>query len=349
VSDHRLAPLAQLVLARWRGFYREPSALFWSFGFPLILSVALGVAFRARPPEAVYTAVEAGPGAAPTRAALARSPEIRATVMPPDQAREALRAGRVALVVVPSASDTPRAYRYDPTRPEARIARLLVDDLLQRADGRLDRTPVREARVTVPGSRYIDFLIPGLIGMGLLSSGLWGIGFSLAEMRTRRLLKRLVATPMRRSDFLLSFVAMRAVFVAIELPVLLGAAYVLFGVQTRGSLALLAGLALLGSVAFAGMGLLLASRADNPQTVGGLTNLVSLPMFMLSGVFFSYERFPAMLQPAIRALPLTALNDALRAVMTDGAGPAAVAGQALVVAAWGALSFAGALALFRWR
>jgi ABC-type multidrug transport system permease subunit len=342
----RDSPLVELTLARWRSFVREPSAIFWTFGFPLILAIALGIAFRNRPPDPVDVAVVgAGAEAERLRAALAASRDVRARLLDEPAAAQALRTGKSALLVV---AGPPRSYRFDPARPESRLARLVVDDLLQRADGRADPTRVSDAHVTEPGSRYIDFLIPGMVGMGLMQSGLWGIGFVIVDMRTRKLIKRLRATPMRRTHFLAAFVLMRALFLIVELPVLLGFAALVFDVPVRGSVALLAALATLGSLVFGGLGLLVASRARNTQTVSGLINLVSLPMFILSGVFFSSARFPEAMQPLIRLLPLTALNDSLRAVLLDGAGVATVAQPALVLVLWGALSFAAALKLFRW-
>jgi ABC-2 type transport system permease protein len=349
VTEPRSA-LVELTLVRLRLFFREPSAMFWTFGFPVILSFALGVAFRTRPPDAVRIAVEAGPGAAGTLAALAsgQGKEVRATVLDTVEAHRELRAGKVVLVV---ASAGVRTYRYDETRPEGRLARRLVDDLLQRADGRVDPTPVADDRVTEAGARYIDFLVPGLVGMNLMSSSLWGIGFTIVEMRTKKLVKRMLATPMRRGDFLLSFILMRAIFVLVEVPVLFAFGSLAFGVRVVGSAALLLGLSMLGALTFAGMGLLVASRAQNTQTAGGLMNLVMMPMFIGSGVFFSTSNFPDGVQPYLRALPLTALNDALRAVTNEGAGvrDATVIFPIAILGAWGLASFAAALKMFRWR
>ena len=351
--------LWQLTLTRWRMFLREPSAVFWTFGFPILLSIALGVAFRNRPPEPVRVAIEAGEGAEALRAALdapgvagaggaaGAAGAVRATIESREAARQMLRSGKVSVVVAPS----PRVYRFDETRPESRLARLVIDDKLQRAAGRVDPADAHadEERVTEPGARYIDFLLPGLIGMSLMSSGMWGIGYLIVEMRTRKLVKRMVATPMRRGHFLLSFVFMRMLVLVFELPILLGFGRLVFGVEVRGSFVLLAGVVLLGAVAFSGLGLLVASRAENTQTAGGLINLVMLPMFMCSGVFFSSQNFPPELQPFIRVLPLTALNDALRAVINEGASARAIAAPALVLAVCGAVSFTVALRIFRWR
>lgn len=336
--------LSQLTAARVRLFFREPAAVFWTFGFPLLLSLALGIAFRAKPPQPSVAAVVAGPGAEAAAAALAAAGQ-RATVLPRGEARAALRTGRADLVVIPG---SPRTYELDPAREDSRLARLVVDDALQRAEGRRDATPVADVPVSEPGSRYIDFLVPGLVGLNVMSSGMWGIGFVIVETRQKKLLKRLAATPMRRGEFLLSFVLLRLLFLLLELPVLLGFGWLAFGVPVRGSLALVAAVALAGAFAFAGLGLLVASRAQNVQTVSGLINLVMLPMFLLSGVFFSASHFPDLVQPALRALPLTALNDALRAVMLDGAGLAAVAPRLLLLAGVAAVSFALALRWFRW-
>jgi ABC-type multidrug transport system permease subunit len=262
------------------------------------------------------------------------------------EAQKALRAGKVSLVV---GAGPQRTYEFDPTRPESRIARALVDDALQRAEGRTDATPVKDQLVTEPGSRYIDFLIPGLLGFNLMSSGLWGVGFVLVEMRVGKLIKRMTATPMSRAHFLLSFVIVRGLFLLGELPLLLSFAHWVFQVPIRGSIFLIVALSILGSLVFAGMGLLVGSRAQNTQTVAGLVNLVSLPMGICSGVFFSAGRFPEVFQPLIKALPLTALIEGVREVMLEGAGPAAVARQVMILLIWGAVSFAVALRVFRWQ
>ena len=339
------SPLVQLTLARIRGFFREPSAVFWTFAFPVLLTIALGIAFRSRPPDPVRSAVERGPGAERIAATLSSARDVTAALLEPAEAEAALRSGRVSIVVVPG---SPPAYRHDPTRPESRLARAVVDDLLQRGAGRADVLAARDELVTAPGTRYVDFLVPGLVGMNVMSAGMWGIGWVIVEDRQKKLLRRLVATPMRRSHYLLAFVLVRLVFLVLEVPVLVGFAVLAFGVPLRGSIGALAVMAVLGALAFSGLGLLVASRARNTQTASGLMNLVMMPMFVLSGVFFSADNFPGAVQPLVRTLPLTALNDGLRAVMNEGAGLAALAPQAALLAAVAAVTFAAALRLFRW-
>ncbi len=240
-------------------------------------------------------------------------------------------------------------YHFDPTRPDARIARLEVDDAIQRSAGRKDPVAFRESEIHEKGSRYIDFLLPGILGLNLMGTGIWGIGFSIVNARLKKTLKVMVATPMRKSDFLLAQIGSRFVFLILELVLILAFGVVAFQVPIRGSLAVLGLTAALGSLAFAGMGLLVASRARTLEAANGLMNLVMVPMWLLSGVFFSSERFPDAAQPFIKALPLTALNDALRAVMLEGKGLPAIGGMLAVLVAWALVSFASALKIFRWQ
>ena len=339
-------PLMQLTLAWIRGFYREPEAIFWVFGFPIVLAFALGIAFKNRGPGELRIGVLGGAQDSAVARTLDASPALAAVVLDSANARAQLRTGRVALLVVPG---NPLVYRYDSTRTESRLARLEVDDALQRAAGRTDVAQVRDDRNTEPGSRYIDFLIPGLLGMNLMGSGLWGVGFSVVQARSKGLLKRFLATPMRKSEYLFSYVLSRLLFLLIEVGALVGFGWWVFHVGVHGTIAALGVCTLLGAFSFAGIGLLVASRAKTVEAVSGLMNLVMLPMWILSGTFFSYARFPGAMQPFVRALPLTALNDALRGVMVDGASLTGVATSLGVVAAWGAVSFLVAVKIFRWR
>jgi len=336
----------QLALSRMREFYREPEAVFWVFGFPIVLAFALGLAFRNTGPGKLQVGVVAGPGDSAVAVVLDSSPRLLATVLDTATARLRLRTGRVALLVIPG---DPLVYRYDSTRTESRLARLEADEVVQRARGRADAARVQDQRVTEPGSRYIDFLIPGLLGMNLMGSGLWGVGFSVVQARTKKLLKRFMATPMRRSHYLLSFILSRLVFLFLEVAALVGFGWWMFHVGVRGSFSAVAFITVLGALSFAGLGMLVASRARTIEAVSGLMNLVMLPMWILSGTFFSYARFPEAMQPFVKALPLTALNDALRAVMIEGSRLSELGAPLGIVTAWGVVSFVVALQIFRWR
>lgn len=338
--------LWQLSLWRVREFTREPEALFWVFAFPIVLAFALGLAFKSRGLDVVRVAVADGPGAAEVAETLNRSERIEATALDAATAHNRLRTGRVALVVRPGA---PFVFEYDSTRSESDVARLLVDKTLQEAAGRRDVRQIRDRRVSEPGARYIDFLIPGLLGLNIMGTGMWGVGFGIVKSRQHKLLKRFLASPMRKSEFMLSYVMARLVFLTIEVASLVAFGWLVFDVPLRGSILALGVIAVIGAMAFSGLGLLVASRVRTIEGVSGLMNLVMVPMWICSGVFFAYANFPEFMQPFIQALPLTALNDALRAVMIDGAGLVSTAGWLGVVGLWGVVSFGVAMKIFRWQ
>jgi ABC transporter DrrB family efflux protein len=337
--------LLELTLVRLREFLREPEALFWSFLFPIIMTCALGVAFSSNSSGGFIVGVAQLPGSERITAALQQ--DARFTIRPVDplQVDRAVRDGTAAVVVI---AGTPVVYRYDEARDESQAARLAVDAALQRAAGRVDAFAPRELPVSAVGSRYIDWVIPGLLGMGIMSTGMWSVAFSIATARSRKLLKRLVATPMVRAYYLASFVLSRFVFLALETAVLMSFAAITFDVDVQGRLTTLAIVCVAGALAFGGMALLVASRARTIEAVSGLLNFVMLPMWLLSGVFFASTNFPDSVQPFIQSLPLTALIDALRAVTNDGASLVAVAPDLGILATWGLTSFAAALKLFRW-
>ena len=349
-DDQRYHPLVELTISRAKEFVREPEALFWVFFFPVLLAVALGLAFREKGPDkipvGIVAASEADAVASRLAKALASSPVLLPRQYPAAAGREALRTGRISLLVEPG---PPVMFRFDETRPDSRIARLEAGEALQRAAGRKDVVAVRAEKVTEKGARYIDFLVPGLLGMNLMGTGIWSLAFSVTTARSKRVLKRLVATPMRKSHYLLSQILGRLGFLIPELIILVGAGWLFFGVAVRGSLLLLALTSLLGAMTFCGLGLLIASRVSTIEGASGLANLVMLPMWLLSGVFFSSERFPDAVQPVINALPLTALNQALRGIITEGRSLTAIAPQLAIVVAWGLGSFTVALKIFRWR
>jgi len=339
--DHALV---QLTLMRMREFIREPEALFWSMIFPLALAAGLGIAFRNRPPEVLKIAAVTPR----LTEALRQEKQLDVMQLPPQLAEQFVRTGKVALAAEPAADGTV-VYRYDDTNPEGRQARMLADQAIQRAAGRQDPIAGRDQIMREPGSRYIDFLIPGLIGMGIMGNSIWGLGFSIVDARRKKLMKRIVATPMPKHDYLLSFLLWRMILLPVDVGVPLAFGALVFGVPLRGSFAALAATCVLGSLSFSAIGLLVASRVRTIEAVSGLMNVVMVPMWILSGVFFSSQRFPDLVQPLIKALPLTAVIDALRANMLQGSGLAQIAPQAGVLGAWLVVCFGFALRLFRWR
>jgi ABC-2 type transport system permease protein len=340
--------IVELTLSRFREFYREPEAVFWVFIFPILLAGGLGIAFRNRPAEASHIAVARSAANSPIVDSLKKTSGLIVDVLDDTAAATALRTGNVALVVVPR-GDGAVEYRFDEARPESRTARMVVDRAVQRAGGQRDPVPITETKVSERGSRYIDFVVPGLLGMNLMGSGIWGIGFAIVDARKKKLLKRLIATPMSRAEYLASFLFFRLSLLVIEVATLIGFGTLVFGVPLRGSLTQLVIICVLSSLAFGGIGLLIAARPRTIEGASGLMNLVMLPMWVFSGVFFSSGNFPKAAQPFIQALPLTAVNDALRANMLQGASWATVGSELLIITAWLVVCFTLALRLFRWR
>lgn len=346
----RWSGYSHLLMARMLELKREPEVVFWVFVFPLLLAVGLGIAFRNKPGDAVSVVIIEGAGAQNAQSLLARSPQhemFKVQTLAAAGAYQGFRLGKFDLVIEP---DTKGAfqYRYDPARPESVLAKSEVNDALQAAAGRKDAVTTTVVTSSEPGSRYIDFLIPGLLGMNLMNSGMWGIGFALVDMRQRKLLKRFVGTPMRRGDFLLAMASSRLILMIIEVGLLLVFGVLFFHMRVLGSVGSISLIAAIGSLTFGGVGLLTASRAQKIESVSGLINLVMMPMWIFSGVFFSYERFPAVIHPLIKALPLTALNDALRASILEGTPLLHQWPRLLVMILWGGISFVLALKWFRW-
>ncbi|MGO9095336.1 MAG: ABC transporter permease [Bryobacteraceae bacterium] len=336
--------LVQLTLVRFREFWREREAVFWTFVFPVLLAAGLGIAFRNRAPEVLKI------GAAEPRLAgtLGQSKSLNVKLLHRAEGERALRTGAIVLLAL-ARPEGGVVYRYDDTNPDGRTARLLAEQAIQRAAGVRVGVAESDDLVREPGARYIDFLLPGLLGMNLMGSGMWSLGFAIVYARKQKLLKRLVASPMSRAEYLLSFLLARLTLLIAEVGALVGFGTLVFGVPLRGPLWQLALVCVATALAFSALGLLVASRAQTIEAVSGLMNFIMMPMWVFSGVFFSADRFPAALQPFIQALPLTAAINALRANMLEGAGVSQYGGEMAILAAWIAVSFFTALKLFRWR
>jgi ABC-type multidrug transport system permease subunit len=350
----RWQPLAHLVGARVREFVREPEAIFWVYGFPIILAVGLGFAFRSKEPEAPPVDIVAGPLAEQTASRLGSDelgPEKmkKVEIHPEEECKLRLKKGKTALylLVQPGEDKYAVKYVYDEANADGVLARYWIEGVLSRQSPGVP-SAVKEL-VTEPGSRYIDFLLPGIIGMNLMGGGLFGVGFGLVDMRVRKLFKRMMATPMRHSDFLLSLLIGRLLFLLPEMASLFFIGWYFFGVPMEGSVFTLALVILLSSMAFSGIGLLLGSRTEKTETMSGLMNMLMLPMWLCSGVFFSPDRFPPESQPLIQALPLTQVNEALRGVMLYGEGLWDLRWRIAILLAYAVISFALAVRWFKWR
>jgi len=358
MKDKIRNPLYELTVARIKESVREPEMLFWVFVFPILLAVALGIAFREKPTDRLRIAIEESAGAEQISKLLSIREDIQPIVLDTGEANEQLRKGKVDLIISIDQSINPQpeslvlanlVFTYDETRSNSKIARMASQDAIERGLGRKDMIFIRDNKVETPGSRYIDFLIPGLIGMNLMGSGMWGVGFAVVYARTRKLLKRLAATPMRRSHYLFAFMLSRMIFLIPEVAMLVVLGWIIFNVRVFGSVLDLVIVSILGSLTFAGLGLLVAARSRTIEGASGWMNFIIMPMYILSGSFFSYERFPEFAIPFIRALPLTALNDALRAVMNDGRPLYSIRLELAVLSVWLILTFVVSLKIFKWQ
>lgn len=360
-KSNRHSALWNLTLARLREFYRQPEAVFWVYFFPVLMVVALGIAFRNKPVEEITVDVQTSSQAELILDAFQKDERIVGAIFEKDECRRRLRTGKSDLFVSPSGenaqTDSPGAlqseiekveYVFDPMRPGSVFAKDLADKLIQSAAGRVDPVQASEQEFSEPGGRYIDFLVPGLLGMSLMGGGLWGVGFAIVDMRIRKLLKRFVATPMRKTDFLIGVMSSRLVYMVPQIIFLLLFAWWFFDVRVYGNWISILVLILIGATQFSGIGLLVASRAKTIESASGLMNLVMLPMWTLCGIFFSYERFPELVQPIIKLLPLTPLIDSLRSVMLEGASLLSQWPEILIMSTWTLITIAVALMIFRW-
>lgn len=343
MSRLEYSSLFQLTMVRFRLFLREPEAIFWIFIFPILLAIGLGVAFRNRPAEVL----DVGATTTQLTQALADDPGLRVKTIDQAQGTRELATGDILLLAIKQPNGV--TYEYDDTNPDARTARLLADRAVQAAAGAPVAVRAENQLVHGTGARYIDFVVPGLLGMNLMGSAIWGVGFSIVEARQKKLLKRLIASPMPRWEYLTSFLLSRLLMLVIEVVAFVAFARLAFGVPLRGSVWQLGLLCVLTSLSFSALGLLIASRVKTMEAASGLMNLVMLPMWVLSGVFFSASRFPAVIQPVVRALPLTAAIDALRGNMLRGMSLEQLVMPLGILAAWLVFPFAISLRIFRWR
>jgi ABC transporter DrrB family efflux protein len=349
----RLRVLKQIALTTWREFIRTPEAVFWTYGFPVIMAMVLGLAFGSenKAPVPVVVVKPASAVASeqslpqPLTAVLGQNQRLMVTELPRAAAERGFRRGKF-VVMLEGAVDDPKML-IDPTRPDAELARMHVESTLL-SRGHDGEAVVRTEITEILGSRYIDFLIPGLIGLNLLGAGMWGVGFNVVRMRDRKMLRRLMVTPMRRVEFLFAFILSRLVLVIPDAVLIILFGVLVFGVPVLGPLVVILLLVLLGGFCFMGLGLLVAARTKTIEGVSGVMNLVMVPMWLLGGSFFSSERFPDAMQWLIQALPITHVNDALRVVMLEGGGLAEVWSQLVFLLVFGVACLFSAVKLFRW-
>lgn len=346
-APFRLEETLALTRVRMRLIARQPEIMFWVFAFPVLLALVLGFAFRTTGPADSIVGIRSGAEGDALAALVDAEPGVTLRRFDDaESARIALRSGAIDVLIEPG---MPPVLHVQPARPEAETARLRVLRALELPPVGARAETARSAAVAETGARYIDFLLPGLIGLNVYGTGLWAIGFGVADARQKKLLRRLLVTPMRRSSYLASFMLFRLLFLGLEVATITAFGVWVLDVPLRGSLLTFAFVTLLGATCYAGIGMLAVARVKTIEGASGMINLATVPVWLFSGVFFSYERFPAAVQPLLRALPLTPLNDALRDIMLDGASLASVLPDLAIVVVWGVVSFVAAIRVFRWE
>lgn len=342
----------QLVTAEFKGFFRNPGIIFWAIGFPLIIATILGFAFSKKQEvnrnvgvvisNSDRTIVESLQKKIPDNNSYAKF-----TFMPMslEEAKLSMKRGKITLYMEESSKNT-KSYKYyfDSNNNESYLTYLLLDRML----GGLKNTKSQVIQLSNKGDRYIDFLIPGLLALGIMNSCLWGTAWSLMDMRSKKLLRRIISTPLRKPVFLFSHFLARSVLSSIEYLILILFSYFVFNVEVQGSIIGLLILFLCGNFAFSGIAIFASSRATNSQIANGVINAISFPMMLLSGIFFSYHNFPDWATSIIRFFPLTLLADSIRAVFIEGANLISIALPSLILVCIGFVFFGIGLKIYKW-
>jgi ABC-2 type transport system permease protein len=335
-------------MVHFRTFVREPAILFWAVLFPILMAWVLGIAFSNQG-DISRTVYVTGSETAEGMSGIQSYGEAPGPVMKVkferhsmEESVRAIKRGIITLFIELKGDSI--LYHYDPVNTEAHITRLTLERGL--TGSRSSTSNIKP--LDVQGTRYIDFLIPGLISLGIMNSCLWGISWNLIETRMKKLLRRMVATPMKKYIFLTSLMVTRIILGSLETILLIAFAWFYFGTEISGSITAFALVFLSGVLAFTGIGILTASRTDKSEVGNGLINAVTLTMTILSGIFFNYHNFPEWAVSFIQYLPLTILADATRAIFIESATIDDVALPIGILTVTGLVTFAGGLKIFKW-
>ena len=359
----------QLLSIQFKEFFREPGALFWSFVFPILMSLGLGMAFKEKPEIMQHAAVVLPANNDSSK--LKNFLELHCTkiknknneyefildnkklgktndrffVRTREESDIMIKRGQASIILVEENGKV--NYLFDPANSESRLAYITISGIISGKS--YISNPDEIQTLERKGMRYIDFLIPGLLAMGIMSSCLWGICYSLIEKRSKKLLRRLVATPMKKSWFMITMFMSRFIFTLLETAALLVFAMLVFGVTMQGSWIAFVAIIISGSFFFMGLSILLGSRTSNPQVGNGLVSSITMPMMLLSGIFFSYSNFPDFIIPIIKYLPLTLFVDSLRCIFNEGSGMSTVIFPFLILSITGIATFFAGLKIYKWN
>jgi len=360
--------LYQLTYTFFLGNIREPEVLFWGILFPVLISIGLGLAFTQTSESKFHIMVveenktdldsllniyavsnlKAGKEVFIWKIEdkIIGNTEFSFTRSDWKSAIISLKRGESELIVTDSAGKV--RYHFDPHNSQAQLAYMRLTALIKSPASTADTGQNQISPLTLKGVRYIDFLIPGILSMGIMSSILWGISYTIIELRSQKLLRRMVATPMKKSNYLIALMFVRILMNVVEALILILFAMLLFGIRIQGNIGALAVLFFAGNIAFTGLAILISTRTAKTEVGTGWINAVQMPMMILSGIFFSYHNFPAWSIPVIKALPLTALTDGVRSIFNEGAGWVEIITPSIALSAFGIVCFIIGSRLFKW-
>lgn len=361
--------LYQLFKTQFLITIREPEVLFWGVIFPVLISIGLGLAFTQQA-ESKFSIVLVEKNKTELDSLLniygadseskgenvqdwkINNKTLGNTVFKFsqsdwDSAIRSLKRGEADVIVTDSLGKA--IYHFDPLNSQSQLAYMKLSALVKSPNSNMNTENADIEPLTLMGVRYIDFLIPGLIAFGLMSSIMWGVSYTIIERRSQKLLRRLVATPMKKSNFLFALMFVRIIMNVVESLILLFFAWLIFDIHIQGNIGALIVLFLAGNLAFTGVAILVASRTTKTEVGSGLINAVQMPMMLLSGIFFSYHNFPEWSIRFIKLLPLTALTDGIRSIFNEGAGWVEVIYPTCMLSALGLICFVIGMKLFKWN
>jgi ABC-2 type transport system permease protein len=366
ITDNQLF---RLIAAQFLEIIREPAVLFWGIVFPILMAWGLGIAFTQKNDITRKIAIVRYVGAEHGKSKLFCFLETNASKKDGQytiglknpklgnirlvfvetvwkDAYTMLKKGKINLILEDNINSI--QYHFDPASADAQMLYQQLNSMMTNGTDFYSANQTEIKPLTISGTRYIDFLIPGLLAMGVMMSATWGISYTMIERRSKKLLRRMVATPMKKSNFLIALVSVRFMMNVLEGLILFLFAWLVFGIHMQGSFSALLGVFIAGNIAFAGIAILVSSHTASPEVGNGIINALVTPMMVLSGVFFSYHNFPDWSQPVIENLPLTMLADSMRSIFNEGAGWAQVYYQIAVLSVTGLVCFVVGLKIFKW-
>jgi len=350
----------KLFTASFKMFFRQREAIIWTVLFPIFMVTLFGfVKFDGIGHIELGVVNEAGDTAARLVSALKAVQTLRVHEGTREYELKELEKGeREMVLVIPDVGSlepakTLTAYVSDEKPQESQLGALILqrvmDEIAFEQSPHPNRVLVRTEPVKSRNLTYIDFLLPGILSMSIMQMGIFGVAFNFVSLKKRGILRRLWVTPINPNDFILAQVATRLIVVMLQIVIMVGFGVAFFDLHFIGSFGDLFIVGMLGAVIFLAIGFALAGVSKSEDHVAPLANVISLPMMLLSGVFFSRSNLPGFIHTVTDYFPLTYLADAMRSIAIDGVALPDVVPQLVGLGVWCIVSCTVAVKLFRWE